>query len=104
MDYWPRVKLTVHDDVPAFWNAVGTARVWLFSTKGNRGLWQADFRDHDWLIFGSETAGLPQRLLDDRADQVIRIPQVESERCLNLSTAAGIGLYEALRQVATPTT
>jgi tRNA (cytidine/uridine-2'-O-)-methyltransferase len=100
MDYWPRVKLTVHDDDAAFWNAVGMDRFWLFSTKGGRGLWQAGFRDGDWLIFGSETRGLPEKLLAQRAAQVVRIPQVEGERCLNLSTAAGIGLYEALRQLA----
>jgi tRNA (cytidine/uridine-2'-O-)-methyltransferase len=100
MDYWPRVKLTVHDDDAAFWNAVGMDRFWLFSTKGGRGLWQAEFRDGDWLIFGSETRGLPEKLLAQRAAQVVRIPQVEGERCLNLSTAAGVGLYEALRQLA----
>ncbi len=99
MDYWPRVKLTVHDDAGAFWTAVGDDRVWLFTTKAGRGLWQGDFRDGDWLIFGSETAGLPQSLMDERPTQTLRIPQVESERCLNLSTAVGIGLYEALRQV-----
>lgn len=100
MDYWPRVKLTVHDDDAAFWAAVGSDRVWLFSTKGGRGFWQADFHEGDWLIFGSETRGLSDSLLARRAEQVIRIPQVPGERCLNLSTAAGIGLYEALRQVS----
>ena len=63
------------------------------------GLWQADFRDGDWLLFGSETAGLPAAVTAARTDRLVRIPQAPGERCLNLSTAAGIGLFEALRQI-----
>lgn len=96
MDYWPRLKLTVHDDAATFLQAVGTDRLWLFSTKGDRGLWQADFRDGDWLVFGSETHGIDDDLLAAHRQQVLRIPQASGERCLNLSTAAGIGLYAAL--------
>src|SRR5207302_3204155 len=57
MDYWPRLKLAVHDDTPSFFRAVGVDAFWLFSTKGHRGLWQAQFHRGDWLIFGSETHG-----------------------------------------------
>ena len=99
MDYWPRLKLTVHDDSDAFFTAVGDQRTWLFTSKSNRSLWEAEFRDCDWLIFGSETHGLPETLLAQHPGQTLRIPQSQGERCLNLSTAAGIGLYEALRQI-----
>ena len=99
MDYWPRLKLTVHDDAAAFLAAVGGGRMWLFSTKGERGLWHADFHDGDWLVFGGETHGIDDDLLARYPDQVVRIPQAPGERCLNLSTAAGVGLYEALRFV-----
>ena len=100
MDYWPRLRLTVHDDLTAFLGAAGAAggRMWMFSTKGAHAHWDADFADGDWLVFGSETHGLPQSLLDRDPPRVLRIPQAADERCLNLSTAAGIGLYEALRQ------
>src|SRR3954451_18883513 len=57
MDYWPRLRLTVHDDTAAFFRAVGVGGFWLFSTKGGAGLWDADLRDGDWLVFGSETRG-----------------------------------------------
>jgi len=97
MDYWPRLRLTVHDDLDAFLRAVGAGRLWRFSTRGTVPLWSAGFTDGDWLAFGSETAGLPDGLLADRPDLTVRIPQAPSERCLNLSTAAGIGLFEALR-------
>jgi tRNA (cytidine/uridine-2'-O-)-methyltransferase len=99
MDYWPRLRLTVHDDVTAFFDAVGQDRVWLLSSKGERSLWQADFRDGDWLIFGNESAGLSPAVLAGRGEQVVRIPQAPGERCLNLATAAGIALYRALGAV-----
>ena len=99
MDYWPRLKLTVHDDLDAFERVVGGAPRWMFSTTGAHSFWVADFRDGDWLIFGNETQGLPQRMLERDWSRVIRIPQAPDERCLNLSTAAGIGLYTALARV-----
>jgi tRNA (cytidine/uridine-2'-O-)-methyltransferase len=101
MDYWPRLKLTIHDDDAAFLRASAEppGRLWLFTSKGSRDLWDAAFAPHDWLVFGSETAGLPDALLGAHPDRCLRIPQVAGERCLNLATAAGIGLYEAIRQV-----
>ena len=99
MDYWSRLRLRVHDDLNEFLSFVGHGRMWMFSTKGTRSHWEADYRDGDWLVFGSETHGLPSSLLDRNPQLVVRIPQAPDERCLNLSTAAGIGLYEALRRV-----
>jgi tRNA (cytidine/uridine-2'-O-)-methyltransferase len=100
MDYWPRLKLTVHDDDEAFFRAVGGGQLWLFSTAGGRSLWDADFRDDDWLVFGSETRGIDRAILAAHPGRTVRIPQAPGERCLNLSTAAGIALYEALRHLS----
>jgi tRNA (cytidine/uridine-2'-O-)-methyltransferase len=99
MDYWPRLKLTVHDDTAAFRAATSGGRVWYFSSKATRSHWSADFRDGDWLVFGSETRGIDEAILAANAGQALRIPQAADERCLNLSTAAGAALYEALRQL-----
>lgn len=99
MDYWPRLKLTVHDDNDAFFRAVAPARLWMLTSKAGRSLWEADFVDGDCLVFGSETQGLPASLIAAHADRAVRIPQMAGERCLNLSTAVGISLYEALRQL-----
>ena len=99
MDYWERLRVTVHDDDEAFFQAIAGARIWLFTSKGERSLWQADFADGDVLIFGSETRGISQSVRDRFLDQQLRIPQTPAERCLNLSTAVGIGVYEALRQI-----
>jgi tRNA (cytidine/uridine-2'-O-)-methyltransferase len=99
MDYWPRLKLTVHDDDESLFKMVGEQRIWLFSSKGRRSLWDSSFHPADWLIFGSETHGISEALRARYATQTLRIPQLQGERCLNLATAAGIGLYEAIRQV-----
>src|SRR4051812_845706 len=99
MDYWPRLRLSVHDDRDEFLARVGGGSRWLFDSAGERELWDCDFADRDWLIFGSETKGIDQPMLDRHRDRIVRIPQVEGERCLNLSTSVGIALYEALRRV-----
>lgn len=99
MDYWPRLRLVVHDDSSEFFKSSSAGRSWLFSSKGVRSYWDAEFHDGDWLVFGNETQGIASALLESRTDRVVRIPQVAGERCLNLSTAVGIVLYEALRQL-----
>jgi tRNA (cytidine/uridine-2'-O-)-methyltransferase len=98
MDYWPRLRLTVHDDTAAFLKSVGDARLWLCSSRARRSIWQTDFADGEWLVFGSETEGINAALLDANPQRAVRIPQVPQERCLNLATSVAIVLYEALRQ------
>jgi tRNA (cytidine/uridine-2'-O-)-methyltransferase len=99
MDYWDRLRVIVHDDDEAFFRSIGDARVWLFTSKGERSMWAADFADGDVLIFGNETRGISQAVRARFGGREVRIPQVAGERCLNLATAVGIGLYEAIRQV-----
>jgi tRNA (cytidine/uridine-2'-O-)-methyltransferase len=99
MDYWQRLKLTVHDDLEAFLKVVGQERMWMFSSGGERSYWEAKYSGSDWLVFGNETQGLPDGMLERSPDRVVRIPQVDGERCLNLSSAVGLGLYEAIRQI-----
>jgi tRNA (cytidine/uridine-2'-O-)-methyltransferase len=99
LDYWPRLKLTLHDDDAAFFEAMRGRRLWLFDSTGTRSLFDTPFEAGDVLVLGSETRGIdPQRLAQDPA-RVVRIPQVPGERCLNLSTSAGIALYAALARV-----
>jgi tRNA (cytidine/uridine-2'-O-)-methyltransferase len=100
MDYWPRLQLTVHDDDQAFFDAVDPSRCWFFTSKSARSFWDTKFASGDCLVFGSETHGLSASILDAHGGRCVRIPQAEGERCLNLSTAVGIGLFEALRQEA----
>jgi tRNA (cytidine/uridine-2'-O-)-methyltransferase len=99
MDYWDRLRLTVHDDDEAFFSAMAGVRLWLFTSKAARSFWEADFRDGDCLVFGSETKGLKSAITAVYPDHCLRIPQAQGERCLNLSTAVGIGLYQALSRL-----
>lgn len=99
MDYWPRLKLALHDDTESFLGQFKHARLWLFSTRGQRSFWDADFKDGDVLVFGSETKGIDDSILERFPQHTLRIPQAPDERCLNLSTAAGIALYGALRTI-----
>jgi tRNA (cytidine/uridine-2'-O-)-methyltransferase len=98
MDYWPRLKLTVHDDSEAFFAAMGKTPLWFLTSKAERSLWDVPFSDGDCLVFGNESQGLSETLRGGHPDRCVTIPQFPGERCLNLSTAAGIALYEALRK------
>ena len=105
MDYWPRLRLSVHDDSDAFFDALGRdgSPFWLFSSMGRQSLWQTEFADGDWLILGSETSGIAPAILASHPGRIVRIPQMPAERCLNLSAAASIALFEALRQIQSDT-
>lgn len=99
MDYWDQIKLVVHDDFTAWQNAVGQNRYWLASSKATQNLWDISFAPEDWLVLGRETAGLDPAWLAREPQKALRIPQAERARCLNIANAAGIVLYEALRQL-----
>jgi len=99
MDYWPRLRLTIHDDLSAFEQTTRDANMWLFDSEGQQAVWDVRFQDGDLLVFGSETRGIDPGLLTRCPDRTVRLPQAPGERCLNLSTAAGIALYEAIRQI-----
>ncbi len=99
MDYWDRLRLTIHDDTDAFFKSVEPSKLLFFTSKASRGIWETRFAPGEYLIFGNETRGLSESILEAHSDRLVRIPQVQGERCLNLSTAAGIALYEAIRQV-----
>ncbi len=72
--------------------------IWAFSTQGKKPYQEAKFRANDGLLFGPETRGLPDELLKEYSDQLLRIPMQADSRSLNLSNTVAIGLYEALRQ------
>lgn len=102
LDYWDAIAPVVHPDIESYFAATNPARFFLFSTGGSRSLFDERFEPGDHLIFGSETRGLPQHFLDAHRERVLGIPvQTTHVRSLNLSTAAGIVVYEALRQLNT---
>ena len=99
MDYWKQLNVTVHDSTEQFLKAMAHRRLWLFDSSGQTGIWDVQFRDGDVLVFGSETRGIDPALLQACPSQVIRIPQLSGQRCLNLASAVAIATYEALRQL-----
>ena len=97
LDYWPRLRVREYDGLDAFFGAHPGARIWYLSTKAEKTIAEGDYRDGDFLMLGKESAGLPEELLVRHPDFCVRIPMAEGERSLNLSNAAAIALYEALR-------
>lgn len=98
LDYWHAVDLRYWQDLEELRSNFPTARFVCTSKKAERTHTSFTFRDGDFLVFGRETTGLPVDLLAANRDTSIRIPIMGPVRSLNLSTAAGIVLYEALRQ------
>ncbi len=99
LDYWPHVNYLLHDSWQAFLESLpANARVWAFSTKATRSLYEARFEPCDYLLFGPETGGLPADVLG--RFPALRIPMPGPVRSLNLAVSVGVGVYEALRQVS----
>jgi tRNA (cytidine/uridine-2'-O-)-methyltransferase len=103
VDCWESVLVRRHRDFDSFLDSPDCGRVFLFSKKGERLYTSADYRPGDTLVFGSESRGLPEGLLRAHGDRVLAIPiRAGAVRSLNLATAVGIALYEALRRAAEP--
>lgn len=105
MDYWKSLDVHNHSD----WEAFGASEarpkgnLWLLTTHAVKGLWQGTFADEDGLVFGNEGHGAPEWLHQQVGPRRLRIPSFEQGcvklRSLNLSTSAGIAVFEALRQI-----
>ena len=99
LDYWPEVLLHRHPDLEAVHASLPEARFIYLSTKAERSYIDWIFEPNDCLVFGRETRGLPEDLLRSNWDRCLMIPMLNPKvRSLNLATAVGIVLYEALRQ------
>ena len=98
------VKLEVHESLEEFLKKYAGRRMWLSTTKGEKLYTEADFRDEDMILFGRETAGLPKDFIEANKEWAIRIPMSSDTRLrsFNLSNAANIVLFEALRQLDFP--
>jgi tRNA (cytidine/uridine-2'-O-)-methyltransferase len=100
LDYHEMANVREHRDLEACLAAVAPARVFALTTKAVRSVYDATFRAGDALLFGPETSGLPNELLDTFApDMRLRIPMRAGNRSLNLSNAAAVTVYEAWRQL-----
>lgn len=101
LDYWPYVDIKTHETWQDYIQENADSKIWLISKFGSKEYWDANFNETDSIVFGSETKGLGKDFLNkfDKS-QILRIPMsCENVRSLNLSNAASIVLYEALRQI-----
>ncbi len=98
MDYWAFLDYQIHND----WNNLNSnlpGRRWYFSRKAVKCYSDVDFAVGDVLVFGSESRGLPDHILDSAPEQCVAIPMQPIARSLNLSVSVGIAVYEAKRQI-----
>ena len=102
LDYWPLVDLTVYENLDEYFARNGDENLFLATTKAPRSYHEADLSGDVALMFGKETAGLPEWLREKYRDRCLRIPMRGEARSLNLSNSAAILAYEALRQQGFP--
>lgn len=98
LDYWKDLDVTVYDDYADFCRKNPDARVWYATTKARRTYADVSYGPDDFLMFGKESAGIPEEILVEHEPACVRIPMLGETRSLNLSNAAAVVLYEALRQ------
>ncbi|MCL4139131.1 UNVERIFIED_CONTAM: hypothetical protein GTU68_002551 [Idotea baltica] len=106
LDYWPMVELAEYDDWSHFLSANEQPQnLWFFSTKAKRDYYEVAFtegkREEVYLVYGSETAGLPSSYIETYPERFLKIPMAQpGVRSLNLANSVAIGLYEVIRQQA----
>ena len=99
MDYWPHLDYEVVDS----WQELlprlpEDSTVWLVENAGGKLLWEAEYSHGDVLVFGSETRGLPEAILEAHRDHIVELPMREEVRSLNLASTVNTAVYEAVRQ------
>ena len=103
LDYWPRLDVHTYMDINEFYNSIEpNARIFYATTKGKNRHSDVHFQDGDYIMFGKESAGIPEEILVQHPDECIRIPMLPEERSLNLANSVAIVTYEALRQLDYP--
>jgi tRNA (cytidine/uridine-2'-O-)-methyltransferase len=102
LDYWHLLDISYYENLEEYFSKNPDAEFWLATTKGERCYADAEFADGCHILFGKETAGLPESLLMRHPGRCIRIPQISEARSLNLSNEAAVICYEALRRLNFP--
>ncbi len=102
LDYWPYLTLSTYTNLSEFFEK-NQGNFFFFSTKAQNRYTDVSYPDQCYLLFGKESAGLPEKLLFDHPNQCVRIPMMDGFRSLNLSNSVAIGAFEVLRQWDFPT-
>lgn len=98
LDYWDKLDVTIYDDYNDFLARNPGAKIYMATTKAHQTYTDVSYEDDAFIMFGKESAGIPEEILVDHEDTCIRIPMVGDIRSLNLSNSVAVVLYEALRQ------
>ena len=98
MDYWKELDLHVYEDFEEFVEKNPGARIYMATTKARKAYAEVEYKGNDFIMFGKESAGIPEEILVKYEDTSVRIPMIGEIRSLNLSNSVSIILYEALRQ------
>lgn len=98
LDYWYLLDITYYSSTEDFFEKNSGGKFYYFSTKANKTYTDIEYPDKAYIVFGKETAGLPEKLLHDNPDTTVRIPMISEARSLNLSNSVAIAAYEVLRQ------
>ena len=98
MDYWKELELYVYDSFEEFVVRNPGARLYMATTKAKKAYTEVIYEENDFIMFGKESAGIPEEILIKYEDTSVRIPMIGEIRSLNLSNSVAIMLYEALRQ------
>ncbi len=98
MDYWKELDLHVYEDFEEFVEKNPGARIYMATTKAKKAYTEVEYKGNDFIMFGKESAGIPEEILVKYEETSVRIPMIGEIRSLNLSNSVSIILYEALRQ------
>ena len=104
LDYWHLLDITYYDSLDDFFQKNSGGKFFYFSTKAEHTHSDIAYPDGCYIVFGKETAGLPEKLLHDNPESCVRIPMINNSdaRSLNLSNSVAVGVYEVLRQWGYP--
>ena len=98
LDYWPQLDVTCYMDYQDFLDRNPGAKIYMATTKGRKVYTEVSYEPDCYIMFGRESAGIPEEILKEHPDTAVRIPMIGETRSLNLSNSVAIVLYEALRQ------
>lgn len=98
LDYWDKLSVTYYEDYEDFLSKNPDGEKFYFSAHAKHSFFEIEYPDNSYLIFGRESVGLPRELVEENAERSVRIPMRGDVRCLNLSNAVAVAVYEVLRQ------
>lgn len=98
LDYWDKLDVTIYDDYRDFTAKNPDAKIYMATTKSRQKYTDVKYEADAYIMFGKESAGIPEELLLENRERCVRIPMLREERSLNLSNSVAIVVYEALRQ------